>query len=152
MKTAVLYIRVSTDEQADKGYSQRYQEDALLQYCQINLLKVKEVVFEDHSAKSFSRPAWKIMLSDFKRKKLSDPIFFFSSNGIVLVANKSNYLKKELKDIAVILKSVDKKQEFDGRSFANIFHGYSGMDAVDKKHIAKLIPPFKPDFKTGDLS
>ncbi|WP_183564729.1 recombinase family protein [Mucilaginibacter sp. SP1R1] len=75
MKTAVLYIRVSTDEQADKGYSQRYQEEVLLQYCQINLLKVKEVVFEDHSAKSFNRPAWKIMLSDFKRKKTQRPDF-----------------------------------------------------------------------------
>lgn len=34
------------------------------------------------------------------------------------------------------------------RSLVNIFQGYVDMDAVDKKHIAKLIPP---DFKTGDL-
>ena len=29
MKIADLYIRVSTDEQADKGYSQRDQEERL---------------------------------------------------------------------------------------------------------------------------
>lgn len=29
MKVADLYIRVSTDEQADKGYSQRDQEERL---------------------------------------------------------------------------------------------------------------------------
>ena len=30
---ADLYIRVSTDEQADKGYSQRDQDDRLRKYC-----------------------------------------------------------------------------------------------------------------------
>ena len=33
MKIADLYIRVSTDEQADKGYSQRDQEERLRKYC-----------------------------------------------------------------------------------------------------------------------
>ena len=36
MKVADLYIRVSTDEQADKGYSQRSQEELLRKYCDIN--------------------------------------------------------------------------------------------------------------------
>ncbi len=30
MQTAKLYIRVSTDEQAIKGYSQRNQQDSLI--------------------------------------------------------------------------------------------------------------------------
>jgi DNA invertase Pin-like site-specific DNA recombinase len=33
MKTAVLYIRVSTDEQAEKGFSQRHQEE-----CCVNIV------------------------------------------------------------------------------------------------------------------
>jgi DNA invertase Pin-like site-specific DNA recombinase len=36
MKTADLYVRVSTDEQADKGYSQRGQEEVLRKFCDIN--------------------------------------------------------------------------------------------------------------------
>jgi DNA invertase Pin-like site-specific DNA recombinase len=73
MKTAILYIRVSTDEQAQKGYSQRYQEEVLLKYCQFNYLEVQEIIFEDHSAKTFNRPAWKAMITGFKRKNAQRP-------------------------------------------------------------------------------
>ena len=62
MKTADLYIRVSTDEQADKGYSQRSQEEILRKYCEINGLQVRKVIFEDHSAKTFNRPRWQELL------------------------------------------------------------------------------------------
>jgi DNA invertase Pin-like site-specific DNA recombinase len=41
MKIADLYIRVSTDEQADKGYSQRSQEELLRRYCNINNVSVR---------------------------------------------------------------------------------------------------------------
>lgn len=58
MRKADLYIRVSTDEQADKGYSQRDQEDRLRKYCEIKGIQIRDVYIEDHSAKSFKRPEW----------------------------------------------------------------------------------------------
>lgn len=67
--TADLYIRVSTDEQADKGYSQRDQEERLRKYCENNQIKVRQVIFEDHSAKTFNRPKWNGLLFDLKKKK-----------------------------------------------------------------------------------
>lgn len=36
MKIADFDVRVSTDEQADKGYSQCDQEKRLRKYCEIN--------------------------------------------------------------------------------------------------------------------
>ncbi|MBK1439959.1 recombinase family protein [Parapedobacter sp. ISTM3] len=36
MKSAYLYVRVSTDEQKRKGYSLPEQEDRLLKYCESN--------------------------------------------------------------------------------------------------------------------
>ena len=66
---ADLYIRVSTDEQADKGYSQRNQEEVLRKYCLINNIQVKDIFFEDHSAKSFDRPQWKKLLLNLKQSK-----------------------------------------------------------------------------------
>lgn len=69
MKKAILYIRVSTDEQADKGYSQRAQDETLHRYCELNGVKVAKVVYEDHSAKTFERPAWKAMLAGLKKIK-----------------------------------------------------------------------------------
>lgn len=69
MKVVDLYIRVSTDEQADKGYSQRSQEELLRKYCTINGISIRKVIFEDHSAKSFDRPEWKAYLLYLKKYK-----------------------------------------------------------------------------------
>jgi site-specific DNA recombinase len=62
MKSAYLYIRVSTDEQKRKGYSLPEQEDRLLKYCEYNNIKVKGIYREDYSAKTFKRPEWQVML------------------------------------------------------------------------------------------
>ncbi|MDB5114923.1 MAG: site-specific recombinase [Mucilaginibacter sp.] len=78
MKTADLYIRVSTDEQADKGYSQRNQEEVLLRYCNINNITVRKVIFEDHSAKSFIRPEWQKLLSFLKKNKNKSDLILFT--------------------------------------------------------------------------
>ncbi len=69
MKIADLYIRVSTDEQADRGYSQRDQDERLRKYCEINSIQVRKVIFEDHSAKSFMRPQWIKLLIDLRKHK-----------------------------------------------------------------------------------
>ena len=58
MQVADLYIRVSTDEQAEKGFSQRNQEEVLKRYCELRSIRVRKVYFEDHSAKTFHRPVW----------------------------------------------------------------------------------------------
>ena len=78
MKIADLYIRVSTDEQAEKGYSQRDQEERLRRYCEFNNITVRKVIHEDHSAKTFNRPAWEMLLSDLRKYKgkLTDLVLF----------------------------------------------------------------------------
>ena len=68
MKTADLYVRVSSDEQA-LGYSLRSQEELLRKYCSINNVSIRNVMVEDHSAKSFNRPEWKKYLVELRRHK-----------------------------------------------------------------------------------
>lgn len=77
-KIADLYVRVSTDEQADKGYSQRNQEEVLRKYCQINSIEVRDVIFEDHSAKTFNRPKWKSLLVNLKKYKNKTDLVLFT--------------------------------------------------------------------------
>ncbi|MDZ7646000.1 MAG: recombinase family protein [Cytophagales bacterium] len=77
MKTADLYIRVSTDEQADKGYSQRSQEELLSRYCDINKINIRKVIFEDHSAKTFNRPEWQKYLHDLRKHKSQTDLVLF---------------------------------------------------------------------------
>ncbi len=78
MKTADLYIRVSTDEQADKGYSQRSQEEVLKRYCALKDINVRNVIFEDYSAKSFNRPEWQKLLIILKKKRGHTELILFT--------------------------------------------------------------------------
>jgi site-specific DNA recombinase len=78
MQVADLYIRVSTDEQADKGYSQRNQEEMLRKYCNLHAIQVRKVIFEDHSAKTFNRPQWKTLLLDFRKHKGGPDLVLFT--------------------------------------------------------------------------
>lgn len=71
--TADLYCRVSTDEQADKGYSLRDQDEKLRRYCEQHAIMVRRVITEDYSAKSFNRPEWKKLLTEYKKKGRSSP-------------------------------------------------------------------------------
>lgn len=78
MKKAIIYIRVSTDEQADKGYSLRHQEDFLRKYCEFNNIQVLEVIKEDFSAKTFNRPAFNLLLTKLKSRKLKSDFLIFT--------------------------------------------------------------------------
>lgn len=78
MKRADLYIRVSTDEQADKGYSQRDQEERLRRYCSSHNICVGQIIYEDHSAKSFNRPEWTKLLNSLKKKSSKTNLVLFT--------------------------------------------------------------------------
>jgi len=78
MKTrkAILYVRVSTDEQAD-GFSLSYQEERLRKYCALNNIEVAAFYNQDHSAKTFDRPEFKKLLADIKSNKHSADLLLF---------------------------------------------------------------------------
>ncbi|RFZ94143.1 recombinase family protein [Mucilaginibacter conchicola] len=67
MESAYLYVRVSTDEQARKGFSLPEQEDRLLKYCEFGNIEVKGIYREDYSAKNFNRPEWKKLIATIKK-------------------------------------------------------------------------------------
>jgi DNA invertase Pin-like site-specific DNA recombinase len=69
---------VSTDEQADKGYSQRDQEERLKRFCVFNSIQVRNVIFEDHSAKTFNRPEWKKLILNLKKHKNKIELVLFT--------------------------------------------------------------------------
>ena len=66
MKRVVLYTRVSTTEQADRGYSLRDQEARLRTYCGRHDMTVVAHYQDDYSAKTFERPAWSTLLAGIK--------------------------------------------------------------------------------------
>jgi len=67
MKSAYLYVRVSTDEQKRKGHSLEEQEERLRRHCEIYGIQIKGIYREDYSAKDFNRPEWKKLIKKIKR-------------------------------------------------------------------------------------
>ncbi|WP_343523836.1 recombinase family protein [Pedobacter sp.] len=103
MTTAILYIRVSTDEQALKGYSLHVQEERLQRFCVANNIVVLKVVKEDHSARTFDRPAWKNFIREVKRPKKPSPclILFTKWDRFSRNIADSYYMIRLLKDLQI---------------------------------------------------
>jgi site-specific DNA recombinase len=76
-RKAILYTRVSTDEQAIKGYSLNDQYEKLKVYCMIHGIDAIEHFRDDHSAKSFDRPAFKKLIEFLKQKKYAADLLLF---------------------------------------------------------------------------
>lgn len=68
-KKAILYIRVSTDEQAEKGYSLADQEERLIRHCERNSIEPVAIYREDYSAKTMHRPAMTELREYVKKNK-----------------------------------------------------------------------------------
>jgi len=70
MKTADLYVRVSTDEQADKGYSVRSQEEVLRKYCSLQNI-AGDYDEWDHTISAQADPLFRGKLTMVFRGKLT---------------------------------------------------------------------------------
>ena len=78
----VIYIRVSTTEQAEEGYSIRAQRAQLIDYCRVNDYEVVDIYIDDgYSAKDLNRPRLKDLLKHAE-KGLFDAEWFISSIGL----------------------------------------------------------------------
>lgn len=101
-KKAILYIRVSTDEQAEKGYSLLHQEDRLKQYCQFQNIEVVDIYKDDHSAKTFERPQFKKLLSYlYKNRGAIDVLLFLKWDRFSRNAGDAYGMIKELTKLNV---------------------------------------------------
>lgn len=107
MKTCILYIRVSTDEQAEKGYSQRYQLETLQRFCLINSIEIQQIIFEDHSAKTFNRPGWKRVFAIFQRKSRPDMLLFTKWDRFSRNTTDAYQMIRTLNDYGVELQATE---------------------------------------------
>ncbi len=65
----IIYKRVSTDDQADRGYSLQHQEDVIKQFCKLHNYPILDVYTEDCSCKNFDRPEWNKILKFLKKNR-----------------------------------------------------------------------------------
>ena len=141
-RRAILYTRVSTDEQ-NNGYSPVDQKEKLYRYCENHGIDVLGFYHDDESGKSFDRPAWKRIMTFLRSNRNSvDYIYFlkwdrFSRNAPEAYAELAK-LKKlgvearameqpldlEIPEQKVMLAIYLTAPEVDNdRRALNIFHG-----------------------------
>ncbi|MBX7204113.1 MAG: recombinase family protein [Bacteroidia bacterium] len=105
-KRAILYTRVSTDEQ-NNGFSPVDQKDKLYRYCENNNIEIVGFFHDDASGKSFERPEWRRIMEFIKMHKGSvDCICFirwdrFSRNTQEAYAMLQRLWKQGLEAMAI---------------------------------------------------
>ena len=108
MLSADLYIRVSTDEQTDRGFSQRYQEEILKKYCQVNTIQVRKIVFEDYSAKNFHRPEWTLLMASLNIKSERPNLILFTKwDRFSRNAGDAYYVINQLQKMGIEARAVE---------------------------------------------
>jgi site-specific DNA recombinase len=73
---AILYTRVSTDEQND-GYSPADQKERLIKYCDQQGIEIVAFFHDDESGKSFDRPEWLNIITFIKKNKGTVDLLLF---------------------------------------------------------------------------
>jgi site-specific DNA recombinase len=114
-KTAVIYTRVSTDEQAEQGFSLPHQEDTLRKECARQGIQVIEH-FEDDgfSAKDFKRPNFRRLISYLQRhKKQVDYLFVTKWCRFSRNVENSIMMCRELQQYGTEVKSIDFQDDSD---------------------------------------
>ena len=69
MKRAISYLRVSSDEQADKNTSLRSQKEDISRFAEREGIKIVTFFTEDFSGKTFNRPEWNKLITYCKKNK-----------------------------------------------------------------------------------
>ena len=97
IKSAGIYIRVSTFDQAREGFSLREQEERLKEFCKFKRYNIYKV-YQDAgiSTKNDKRPAYQEMIEDVKKGNIN-----------VIVALKLDRLTRSVYDIEKLMKFVN---------------------------------------------
>ena len=117
------YIRVSTDTQAEQGYSLENQQRAIKEYCRsqgINLLRL--FIDEGKSATTTNRPEFKEMFSEIKEKGI-DCVTIYKVDRFARNLGDFGRIRKEFKKAEIKLLSViegDVSEGIVGNLFALI--------------------------------
>ena len=130
--TAIIYIRVSTSEQAEFGYSLKAQQEICQDYAIRNKYKVLKVFIEKgESAKTANRTELKNMLSYVKSNKNKiDSLIIYKMDRLSRDIYDTLTIRLTLKKLDIDLKSVT--EPFDDSPFgtftATLFSSIAQLD------------------------
>ncbi|MFM1912391.1 MAG: hypothetical protein RIR51_229, partial [Bacteroidota bacterium] len=133
-KTAILYRRVSTIEQKLLGGSLNAQQNSLKEFCKRNQIEILAEFEEDHSAKTFNRPAWKKLHAYAKENKSNvDFVLVFEWDRFSRNAYEALGTIEEFQKLGIEINCPDKWIDFDNSDQIIMKLFYFGIPEVDNK-------------------
>ena len=151
MKNVILYVRVSTDEQAGRGYSLRDQEQKLLNYCKMNDFNILEIFREDFSAKTFNRPEFKKLLIYCKKhKKDINQLIFIKWDRFSRNTTESYRILNEFNQLAIIVNAIEQPLDLTIPEQGLMLAVYLSMPEVEnQRRSLNVIAGMRRAFKEG---
>jgi len=151
MKRVILYVRVSTDEQADKGFSLRDQEQKLKNYCKLHNYEIVGIYREDYSAKTFNRPAFKKLLQYSKKyAKSIDEILFIKWDRFSRNTTESYNYIKIFNDLGIIVNAIEQSLDLSIPEQGIMLAVYLSIPEVEnQRRSLNVISGMRRAFKEG---
>jgi len=80
-KKSVIYTRVSTDEQAEKGYSLIHQTNECRRYAALNGFSIAQEFYDDYSGSTLERPGFS-RLTEFLTQNEVDAVIVYTADRL----------------------------------------------------------------------
>ncbi len=143
MKQAVVYVRVSSKEQKEEGYSIPSQKKLLWEYARVNSFAVAKEFEDDETAKSAGRAGFGEMVDFLKNNKKVDTILVEKTDR--LYRNFKDYVTIDELGVTVFLVKENEKLGKDASSHQKFMHGIKVLMA--KNYIDNLSEEVKKGLK-----
>lgn len=125
MKKTAIYVRVSTHDQAEEGYSVSEQVDKLEKYCDIKNWKIYDTYIDPgFTGSNINRPALKKLINDVKRKRVDTVLIY-----------KLDRLSRSQKDTLYLIEDVFISNDVD---FVSLNENFDTSTAFGKAMIGIL--------------
>lgn len=134
---AIIYTRVSTDEQADKGFSLSHQKVSLKNFCKLKDIHVVKHFQEDYSAKTFDRPEWKKLETFVSANKRSiDAVYFTRWDRFSRNAPEAYQVLAKFRKMGVELNSIEQPLDTENPDSKVMLAFYLAIPEVENDKIS----------------
>ena len=130
MKNVVLYLRVSTDEQARTGTSLDVQLQKLTYYCEREGLNVIATFKEDYSGKSFNRPEWNKLVALVRSNRLIDGVLVTLWDRLARNQRDTSNILFDFKARGVEINAVEQWNDYEMPEDQLILNIHTGMAEI----------------------
>jgi len=133
----IIYCRVSTDEQADKGFGRDHQYDVLKRYCDIKKYGIAKEFLEDYSAKDFNRPEWKDLENYVKANRKSiNRVLFTKWDRFSRNMEEALRVIRKFRDWGIVLDAVEQPLDFSNPNQKVMLSLYLVLPEVENDNIS----------------